>query len=61
MPLTATASLHGMLVAFLVRSQGEHFLANLGTSFRFVILTGLLIGLANACRARRGDPPSVEA
>ena len=41
----AIFALHGMLVAFLVRSQSEHFLANLMTSDRLLLLVALWIGL----------------
>lgn len=40
----AIFALHGMLVAFLVRSQSEHFLANLATSDRLLLLVGLWMG-----------------
>jgi O-antigen ligase len=50
-------AVHAMLVAFLVRSQSEHFLANLSTSFRLLLLVALLFGLAEglAASARRGE------
>jgi O-antigen ligase len=41
----AIFALHGMLVAFLVRSQSEHFLANLMTSDRMLLLVALWMGL----------------
>jgi O-antigen ligase len=41
----AIFALHGMLVAFLVRSQSEHFLANLATSDRLLLLVALWMGL----------------
>jgi O-antigen ligase len=44
-------AVHGMLVAFLARSQSEHFLANLTTSMRLLLLLGLLFGLAEGARA----------
>jgi O-antigen ligase len=44
---------HGMLVAFLIRSQSEHFLANLPTSYRALLLLGVLFGLAEACAMPR--------
>jgi O-antigen ligase len=40
---------HGLLVAFLIRCQSEHFLANLSTSYRALLLLGLVFGLAEAC------------
>jgi O-antigen ligase len=46
--LTAFAA-HALLVAFLLRSQSEHFLANLSTSYRMLLFLGLLFGLAEAC------------
>jgi hypothetical protein len=49
----AALATHAMLVAFFVRSQSEHFLANLTTSFRLLLLVGLLFGLAEGARARR--------
>lgn len=46
-PAGVTAfAVHAMLVAFLVRSQSEHFLANLDTSLRLLVIVGLLVGLA---------------
>jgi O-antigen ligase len=42
----AIFALHGMLVAFLLRSQSEHFLANLATSDRLLLLVALWIGLS---------------
>jgi O-antigen ligase len=53
----AIFALHGMLVAFLIRSQSEHFLANLFTSDRVLLLVALWIGLTeglalDAARAR---------
>jgi hypothetical protein len=49
-----------MLVAFLVRSQSEHFLANLANSDRLLLLVALWIGLTeglalDAARVRK--PP----
>ena len=41
----AIFALHGVLVAFLVRSQSEHFLANLVTSDRVLLLVALWMGL----------------
>lgn len=53
--LTAFAA-HGILLAFLLRSQSEHFLANLPASFRMLLALGVLFGLAEAaCRVDR--PP----
>lgn len=50
--------LHGVLVAFFVRSQSEHFLANLTTSFRLLLLLGIVFGLSEAWRAaQRSDAP----
>jgi hypothetical protein len=42
---SALFALHGILVAFLIRSQSEHFLANLATSDRLLLLVALWIGL----------------
>jgi O-Antigen ligase len=42
---SALFALHGILVAFLVRSQSEHFLANLATSDRLLLLLALWMGL----------------
>jgi O-antigen ligase len=39
---------HGMLVAFFVRSQSEHFLANLEASVRLLLLLAFLFGLAES-------------
>jgi len=41
---------HAMLVAFFVRSQSEHFLANLDTSARLLFLLAMLFGFAEAAR-----------
>ena len=41
----AVFALHGALVMFLVRSQSEHFLANLMTSDRMLLLVALWMGL----------------
>jgi O-antigen ligase len=41
----AIFALHGALVAFLLRSQSEHFLANLMTSDRVLLLVALWMGL----------------
>ena len=41
---------HGMLLAFFVRSQSEHFLSNLPTSFRTLLVLGVLFGLAESAR-----------
>jgi O-antigen ligase len=49
----AALATHAMIVAFFVRSQSEHFLANLTTSFRLLLLVGILFGLAEGLRARR--------
>lgn len=47
----ATAlAVHGALVAFFVRSMSEHFLANIGSSFRMLLLLALLFGLAEGLR-----------
>lgn len=48
-------AVHAMLVAFFVRSQSEHFLANLPTSLRLLLLLAVLFGLAEA-RACPGSP-----
>jgi O-antigen ligase len=52
----AALATHGMLVAFFLRSQSEHFLANLDASFRLLLLLAFLFGLAEAAPARRHDP-----
>jgi O-antigen ligase len=49
----AAFAAHGLLVAFLLRSQSEHFLANLSTSYRMLLFLGLLFGLAEACARTR--------
>jgi hypothetical protein len=51
-----------MLVAFLIRSQSEHFLANLATSDRVLLLVALWMGLTeglalDAVRERRQPAP----
>jgi O-antigen ligase len=53
--ISAAAALatHGMLVAFFLRSQSEHFLANLGASFRVLLLLAFVFGLAESLSARR--------
>jgi O-antigen ligase len=51
----AAFAAHGLLVAFLVRSQSEHFLANLPTSYRTLLLLGLLFGLAEAWARRESS------
>lgn len=43
-------AVHAALVAFLVRSQSEHFLANLWTSTRMLLLVATLVGLAEGVR-----------
>lgn len=43
-------AVHAMLAAFFVRSQSEHFLANLQTSDRLLLLLAVLFGLAEAIR-----------
>lgn len=48
----AALAVHGALVAFFVRSMSEHFLANLGSSFRMLALLALLFGLAEGLRSR---------
>jgi O-antigen ligase len=45
--------LHAFLLAFFVRSLSEHFLANLGTAFRFLLLLGVVFGLVEAVARRR--------
>jgi O-antigen ligase len=56
----AIFALHGMLVAFLVRSQSEHFLANLVTSHRLLLLVALWIGLSEGlARDRAGDTAAI--
>jgi O-antigen ligase len=65
-PGAALFALHGMLLAFLVRSQSEHFLQNLVTSDRLMLLVAIWIGLSERLaldaapreappRAQRGD------
>jgi O-antigen ligase len=53
-------ALHGMLVAFLVRSQSEHFLANLATSDRMLLLLALWMGCTEGfaldAARERGQP-----
>jgi O-antigen ligase len=44
----AALAAHGMLVAFFVRSQSEHFLANLDASFRLLLLLAFVFGLAES-------------
>jgi O-antigen ligase len=44
----AALATQGMLIAFLVRSQSEHFLANLDASFRVLLLLAVLFGLAES-------------
>jgi O-antigen ligase len=44
----AALATHGLLVAFFLRSQSEHFLANLEASFRLLLLLAFLFGLAEA-------------
>jgi O-antigen ligase len=59
----AIFALHGMLVAFLVRSQSEHFLANLMTSDRVLLLVALWMGLTEGLAldaARVPAPPRAE-
>jgi O-antigen ligase len=48
----AIFALHGILVAFLVRSQSEHFLANLATSDRLLLLVALWMGLTEGLARR---------
>jgi O-antigen ligase len=50
----AIFALHGMLVAFLVRSQSEHFLANLAASDRLLLLVALWMGISEGL-ARRDE------
>ena len=49
----AAFAVHAMLLGFFVRSQSEHFLANLETSFRLLLLLGTLFGLAEGLPAKR--------
>jgi len=53
----AIFALHGILVAFLIRSQSEHFLANLMTSDRVLLLLACWMGLTEglAMDARGGQ------
>jgi O-antigen ligase len=56
----AIFALHGALVTFLVRSQSEHFLANLMTSDRVFLLVALWMGLTEGLAldaARVTAPP----
>jgi len=48
----AALATHGMLVTFFVRSQSEHFLANLEASFRMLLLLAFLFGLAESLGRR---------
>lgn len=48
----AIFALHGMLVAFLLRSQSEHFLANLVTSDRVLLLVALWMGMTEGLARR---------
>jgi O-antigen ligase len=57
MPGLGALVVHAMLIAFLLRSQAEHFLANLPTSFRMMFLLAILFGLAEAF-GRRADQRS---
>ncbi len=54
----AALATHGMLFAFFLRSQSEHFLANLQASFRVLLLLAFLFGLAEAAWASRSRPVS---
>jgi O-antigen ligase len=59
---SALFALHGVLVAFLIRSQSEHFLANLATSDRLLLLVALWMGLTeglarDAARVTPATPP----
>jgi O-antigen ligase len=51
---------HAMMLVFFIRSQSEHFLANLPTSFRMLLVLGFVFGLAEAAIRRtaadRADP-----
>jgi O-antigen ligase len=56
----ALFALHGMLLAFLVRSQSEHFLSNLATSDRVLLLVAIWMGLSERLAldaAPRAAPP----
>ncbi len=48
----AIFALHGMLAAFLLRSQSEHFLANLVTSDRVLLLLAMWMGLTEGLARR---------
>jgi hypothetical protein len=48
----AIFALHGMLVAFLLRSQSEHFLANLVTSDRVLLLLAMWMGITEGLARR---------
>ena len=59
----AIFALHGVLVMFLVRSQSEHFLANLMTSDRMLLLLALWMGLTEGLvldAARVPAPPRAQ-
>jgi hypothetical protein len=53
----AIFALHGILAAFLVRSQSEHFLANLVTSDRVLLLVALWMGLTEGLARRERWAP----
>jgi O-antigen ligase len=55
----AALATHGMLLAFFLRSQSEHFLANLDASFRFLILLALFFGLAEGVTRQDRLPGAV--
>jgi hypothetical protein len=44
----AALATHALLAAYMVRSQSEHFLSNLHTSFRLLLLVAVVFGLAEA-------------
>lgn len=54
-------AVHGALVAFFIRSQSEHFLANLWTSTRTLLLLATLFGLAEGMRRAVTARPSGSA
>ena len=59
----AVFALHGALVMFVVRSQSEHFLANLMTSDRMLLLLALWMGLTEGLvldAARVPAPPRAQ-
>jgi O-antigen ligase len=54
-PGVLSFALHGLLLAFFVRSLGEHFLANLAASYRFLVVLGIVFGMVEAIAQSRRD------